>query len=66
MLLSKEIDELAADVGVESRDRAYVRRLLPDLAGDEPFWRVLVEMVVIALHRRGYVVVRRNGSSEAD
>jgi hypothetical protein len=60
MLLSKEISELAVDLKDESKSRRYVSALLPQVVDDDSFWRMLIELFEIVLHRRGYVVVRRS------
>ena len=59
MLLTREIDDVAADLKKESQDRIYVRRLLPGIIDEDSFWRVIVEMLVIVLHRRGYLIVKQ-------
>jgi hypothetical protein len=59
MLLSKEISQIARDLQDESKSRPYVRALMPEVVADETFWRMLIEILEIVLHRRGYVVVRR-------
>ena len=60
MLLSKQIERLAEDLAKDATDRSYVSSLIPTLAGDSTFWNMVLEMVEIALNRRGYVVVRRD------
>jgi len=60
MLLSKEIAEIAVEMRDESKARPYVRVLMPEAVADESFWRMLIEIFEIVLHRRGYVVVRRS------
>jgi hypothetical protein len=59
MLLSKEIAQIADEMRDESKTRPYVRALMPEVVADESFWRMLIEIFEIVLHRRGYVVVRR-------
>ncbi len=59
MLLSKEISEIAGDLKIESKSRSYVKALMPEVVGDDSFWRMLIEIFEIVLHRRGYVVVKR-------
>ena len=59
MLLSKEISQVAEDLGTEAKMRPYVRALIPSVIDDNDFWRLIIELVEIVLHRRGYVVVRR-------
>jgi hypothetical protein len=59
MLLSKEISQVASDLKGESKARPYVRALMPEVVDDDSFWRMLIEMFEIVLHRRGYVVVKR-------
>jgi hypothetical protein len=59
MLLSKEISEIACDLKSESKSRSYVKALMPEVVEDDSFWRMLIEIFEIVLHRRGYVVVRR-------
>lgn len=60
MLLSKQIERLAEDLAKDAVDRPYVNSLIPGLAGDRTFWNLVLEMVEIALNRRGYVVVPRD------
>jgi hypothetical protein len=60
MLLSKEISAIAVDLRNESKARLYVRPLIPEVVDDDTFWGMLVEMFEIVLHRRGYVVVKRD------
>jgi len=60
LLLSKQIERLAEDLAKDAVDRPYVNSLIPGLAGDRTFWNMVLEMVEIALNRRGYVVVRRD------
>lgn len=60
MLLSKQIERLAEDLAKDAVDRPYVKSLIPGLAGDRAFWNMVLEMVEIALNRRGYVVVARD------
>ncbi len=59
MLLTKEIDEVAEDIQREALERSYVKCLMPEIVGEKHFWRVLVEMFVIVLHRRGYLIVKQ-------
>jgi hypothetical protein len=59
MLLSKEISEIAGDLKSESKSRSYVKALMPEVVEDDSFWRMLIEIFEIVLHRRGYVVVKR-------
>jgi hypothetical protein len=66
MLLSKEIAIIAVDLENESKSRPYVRALIPEVVDDDTFWGMLVEMFEIVLHRRGYVVVRREIVSPPD
>jgi hypothetical protein len=59
MLLSKEISQIAGDLKGESKSRSYVRALMPEVVDDDSFWRMLIEIFEIVLHRRGYVVAKR-------
>jgi hypothetical protein len=59
MLLSKEIVEVAADLKAEAKGRPYVEVLMPEVVADDSFWRMLIELFEIVLHRRGYVIVKR-------
>ena len=59
MLLSKDIATVASDLKEEATRRPYVQALIPELVEDESFWRMLVEMFEIVLHRRGHVVAKR-------
>jgi hypothetical protein len=59
MLLSKEISEIAIDLRKEAEGRPYVEMLMPAVVADDSFWRMLIEIFEIVLHRRGYVVARR-------
>jgi hypothetical protein len=59
MLLSKEIAAVAIDLKNESRSRPYVRALMPEVVDDDAFWAMLIEIFEIVLHRRGYVIARR-------
>jgi capsular polysaccharide biosynthesis protein len=59
MLLSKEIAEVANDLKEEAIRRPYVGRLIPAVVHDDSFWRMLLELLEIVLHRRGYVIVKR-------
>jgi hypothetical protein len=56
MLLSKEVSEMAADLRDEAAGRPYVALLVPEVAADENFWKMLVELFEIVIHRRGYVL----------
>ncbi len=60
MLLSRQIDALAEDLLEEARNRPYIHTLLGNLAADGSFWRLLLEMLEVTLHKRGYVIVSRN------
>ena len=60
MLLSKEIAQIATEMREESKTRPYVSVLMPEVVADESFWRMLIEIFEIVLHRHGYVVVRRS------
>lgn len=60
MLLSKQIERLADDLAKDAVQRPYVTSVIPALAGDSTFWNMILEMVEIALNRRGYVVVSRD------
>lgn len=60
MLLSKQIEELACDFQVEAEERPYLRMLIPDMAGNKNFWQLVLEVLEIILHRRGYLIVRRS------
>jgi hypothetical protein len=59
MLLSKQIEELASDFQDEASRRPYLRMLIPEVAGNKNFWQVVLEILEIILHRRGYLIVRR-------
>ena len=61
MLLSSEIKSVAADLGAEAASRSYVKALVPHL--DDEFWRLMVELIVMVLHRRGYVVAPRDAAA---
>ena len=60
MLLSKQIEELACDFQYEATQRPYLRMLIPDLAENKNFWQLVLEVLEIILHRRGYLIVRRS------
>jgi hypothetical protein len=60
MLLSKQIEELACDFQQEAKARPYLRTLIPDLAGNKNFWQLVLEVLEIILHRKGYLIVRRS------
>jgi hypothetical protein len=60
MLLSKEIEELACDFQGEAEQRPYLRTLLPELATNKNFWQLVLEVLEIILHRRGYLIVKRS------
>ena len=60
MLLSKNIEELASDFQVEAAQRPYFRMLIPEVAGNKNFWQLVLEVLEIILHRRGYLIVRRS------
>jgi hypothetical protein len=60
MLLSKEITEVAADLKAEASGRPYVKMLMPAVVSDDGFWCMIIELFEIVLHRRGYVIVKRN------
>lgn len=60
MLLSKQIEELACDFQQEAEERPYLRMLIPDLAGNRNFWQLVLEVLEIILHRKGYLIVRRS------
>jgi hypothetical protein len=60
MLLSNQINELAGDLQTEARRRPYLRAIIPDLVEDHVFWRLMLEVLEIIVHRRGYVIVERS------
>ncbi len=60
MLLAKQIEELACDFQEEAEARPYFRMLIPDLAGNKNFWQLVLEVLEIILHRKGYLIVRRS------
>ncbi len=60
MLLSNQINELATDFQTEARRRPYFRAIIPDLVEDHVFWRLMLEVLEIIVHRRGYVIVERS------
>lgn len=60
MLLAKQIEELACDFRAEAETRPYFRMLIPELAGNKNFWQLILEVLEIILHRRGYLIVRRS------
>ena len=60
MLLSKQIEELAWDFQQEAEARPYFRMLIPDLASNRNFWQLVLEVLEIILHRKGYLIVRRS------
>jgi hypothetical protein len=60
MLLSKQIEELASDFQQEAAQRPYLRMLIPDVAADKNFWQMVLEVLEIILHRRGYLIVKRS------
>lgn len=59
MLLSKQIAGFAAELKSEAQKRAYVNRLIPDVADNEHFWSMIVELLEIVMHRHDFVVVER-------
>lgn len=59
MLLSQHINALSQDLKDEVQVRPYVRAMLGHLADDTSFWGLMLEMLEIVLHARGYVVVPR-------
>ena len=59
MLLSQHINALSEDLKDEAQARPYIRSLLGHLADDASFWGLLLEMLEIVLHLRGYVIVPR-------
>ncbi|MBV8434688.1 MAG: hypothetical protein JO029_10455 [Candidatus Eremiobacteraeota bacterium] len=58
MLLSKQIEQLAADYEREANGRPYIKALIPDLCTNRNFWQMLIEILEIILHRRGYLIVK--------
>ena len=60
MLLSKQIANLAAELRDEASRRPYVKTLIPQVAEDEVFWRLIVEMLELVIHRQDFVVVERH------
>ena len=60
MLLAKQIEELACDFQDEAAARPYLRMLIPELAGNKNFWQLVLEVLEIILHRRGYLIVKRS------
>ncbi len=60
MLLSKQIAGLATELCEEANSRPYVKTLIPQVAEDQVFWTVVVEMVEIILHRHDFVIVERS------
>ena len=38
---------------------AAVQMLMPEVVQEDGFWRMMIELIEIVLHRRGYVVARR-------
>jgi hypothetical protein len=59
MLLSKQIADLAVELCGEAAERKYVKALIPQVAQDQLFWAVVLEMVEIILHRHDFVIVER-------
>jgi hypothetical protein len=60
VLLSKQIEGLASDIQREATERPYVRALIPGLCEDRNFWQIMLEMLEIVLHKRGYLIVKRS------
>ena len=60
VLLSKQIEELACDFQLEAGKRPYIRTLIPDLCEEKNFWQMVLEVLEIILHRRGYLIVKRS------
>jgi hypothetical protein len=58
MLVSKEIDVLARGLAAEVHARPYLRATLPKVAEDMVFWRMLLEVTEIVLHKNRYVINR--------
>ena len=59
MLLSKEIAMVASDLKREPSGRSYVTQLMPEVVDEDGFWRIILELLEIVLHRRGYVIVKQ-------
>ncbi len=59
MLLSKQIANLAVELCEEARFTP-LRTIIPQVADDQLFWTVVVEMVEIVLHRHDFVIVERH------
>ena len=57
MLKHDEISDVARDLGEEVRARDYVAHILaPTFVKDPLAWEMIVEMMEVVLHRRGFYI----------
>ncbi|MDP9017991.1 MAG: hypothetical protein M3N19_06710 [Candidatus Eremiobacteraeota bacterium] len=57
MLLSNQIEELAQDLNHEFKMRPYARALVPQVIDDPDFWKLIMEVVEIVVHKRNLLIV---------
>ena len=58
MLEQHDIQNVARDLGAEARRRSYVTQILAPGFTEEPeSWELIIELVEIVLHRRGFYIV---------
>ena len=57
LLLSNQIDELAQDLNHEFKTRPYARALVPQVIDDHDFWKLVMEVVGIGVHKRNLLIV---------
>lgn len=55
---SEQVPTLASDLRREAADRPYVKTVMASVVEDENIWSIILEMVELSLHRRGYVVAK--------
>lgn len=57
MLTQPEIVDVARDLRSEAEKRSYVSRILAEEFIDDPHsWELLIEMLEVVLHKRGFYI----------
>ena len=58
MLTQNEIRDVARDLSDEAARRSYVSKILaPSLSEEPESWQMIIELVEIVLHGRGFFIV---------
>lgn len=61
MLKQNQIQDVASDLGAEARRRSYVTQILaPGFSQEPESWELIIELVEIVLHKRGFYIVHES------